>query len=996
MTNRRSVRRGVQPKNSASRRRRGWKVALLAMSALALIASSCVEDAPPPSRLKVTAPSMTLEYGDAIPVLEATYNKVPDVEATCTTDATQSSAPGTYDVTCEGAAYKDRVVEYHDGTITIVPAPVTVTASSGTMAVGDEPPAITATYDGLKLGQTEPAILATCSTDATSASSAGTYTTSCTGADDDNYTFTYVDGTMEVEAALVTVTASSGSHTYGDDAPAISPQYSGFQHGETAPATDAVCESASDSSSPVGTYASTCSGAADPNYTFVYVDGTVEVTPAALTITASSASMLTGDAAPVITPSYSGLVNGETEPATPPTCSTTADSTSPAGVYPSSCSGAVDDNYAITYVDGEVTVNQSITPVVVTASSATVTYGDAIPEITADYDGMVGTPATPAVCTTTATQGSGVGTYETTCADADDPAHTFSYVDGTITIVPAAATITASSDSMTYGGSVPAITASYSGLVNGDTAPATPPTCSTDATSSSDAGSYTSTCADAADDNYTFSYVDGTVTIDQAEVTVTASDASFDEGDEVPEITASYSGFLFGEAGPATAPTCSTNATSSSPAGTYSSSCAGAADPNYTFSYVDGVVTVNEIAVVWEPETTGYAGYSTETVATSVAAGSDGVNLPSGNISVASVNEFDTYVNLTVVSSAGAQAIFCKGKSTSSNNPRFTGCEGGSGTISEGDMVTTGAQHNFNVATLFSSAVENSSLTILQDVPAAFRALPAQTDTDANFAIITSLITPSANGEFSLIFGICDAGTATFDAEDAACHVGELVYGAGGTAIMGAKVQVSIASSNVYQRLHSFNKAPATVEQDEVFTVYAGSSSTAVPKYQPSSIGDATVNNAKDIAIVFPIPEGMEFVGVDTQGGDRLSSGNIDFTYCEQAGDPGCVGKTTGNFDWTTYPYLQVSTASGFVINGGAVMTMPTIALTLKAVGAPGTVAHATMTQFNLTTSIKAPIIGNQTAKFEGYPTDDSNPSATPPKAPPAILGSIEIVGAGM
>lgn len=940
---------------------------------------------------------MTLEYGDAIPALEATYNKVPDVEATCTTTATQSSPPGEYDVICDGASYKDRAVEYYDGTITVTPAPVTVTASSGTMLVGDEPPAITADYDGLKLGQTAPATLATCSTDATSASSVGTYTTTCADAEDDNYTFTYVDGSLEVEAALVTVTASSGSHTYGDDAPAISPQYSGFQHGETSPATDAVCESASDSSSPVGTYASTCSGAADPNYTFVYVDGTVDVTAAPLTITASSASMLTGEAAPAITPSYSGLVNGETEPATPPVCSTTADASSPAGVYPSSCAGAVDDNYAITYVDGEVTVNQAITPVVVTASSATVTYGDPIPAITADYDGMTGTPATPAVCTTTATQGSGVGTYDTTCTDASDPAHTFTYVDGTITITPAAATITASSESMTYGDAVPAITASYSGLVNGDTAPATAPTCSTDATSSSDAGSYVSTCADAADDNYTFSYVDGTVTIDQAEVTVTASDATFDEGDAVPEITASYSGFLFGEAGPATAPTCSTNATSSSPAGTYSSTCAGAADPNYTFNYVDGVVTVNEVAAVWEPEVTGYAGYSTQTVATSVSANSDGASLPTANISVASVDEFDTYVNVTVVSSAGAQALFCKGKSTSSNNPRLTSCEGGTGTISEGDMVTTGAQHNFNVNTLFSQAMENSSLTILQDVPAAFRGLPAQTDTDATYAIITSLITPSATGEFGLVFGICEDGTSTFDANDPACHVGELVYGAGGTAIMGAKVQVSIASSNVYQRLHSFNKAPATVEQDEVFTVYAGSSSTAVPKYQPSSIGDATVNNAKDIAIVFPIPEGMEFVSVDTQGGDRLSTGNIDFTYCEQASDPGCnVVKTTGNFDWTTFPVLVVSTKSGFVINGGAVMTMPTIALTLKAVGAPGTVAHATMTQFNLTTSIKAPIIGNQTAKFEGYPTDDSNPNATPPKAAPAILGSIEIVGAGM
>ena len=38
------------------------------------------------------------------------------------------------------------------------------------------------------------------------------------------------------------------------------------------------------------------------------------------------------------------------------------------------------------------------------------------------------------------------------------------------TVTPAPLTITASSPSMTYGGSVPAITAGYSGFVNGDTA----------------------------------------------------------------------------------------------------------------------------------------------------------------------------------------------------------------------------------------------------------------------------------------------------------------------------------------------------------------------------------------------------------------------------------------------------------------------------------------------------------------------------------------------
>ena len=58
---------------------------------------------------------------------------------------------------------------------------------------------------------------------------------------------------------------------------------------------------------------------------------------------------------------------------------------------------------------------------------------------------------------------------------------------------------------MTYGGSTPTITASYSGFVNGDTAASltTPPTCSTAATSASPVGSYPSSCSGAVDPNYT-------------------------------------------------------------------------------------------------------------------------------------------------------------------------------------------------------------------------------------------------------------------------------------------------------------------------------------------------------------------------------------------------------------------------------------------------------------------------------------------------------------
>ena len=87
---------------------------------------------------------------------------------------------------------------------------------------------------------------------------------------------------------------------------------------------------------PVGSYDSSCSGAVDPNYAFTYVDGSVTVGPASITVTASSGSMTYGGAVPTITANVAGLQNGETASVLGSglTCSTTATSIEPGGDLP--------------------------------------------------------------------------------------------------------------------------------------------------------------------------------------------------------------------------------------------------------------------------------------------------------------------------------------------------------------------------------------------------------------------------------------------------------------------------------------------------------------------------------------------------------------------------------------------------------------------------------------------------------------------------------------
>src|SRR5207248_10004834 len=108
-----------------------------------------------------------------------------------------------------------------------------------------------------------------------------------------------------------------------------------------------------------------------------------------------------------------------------------------------------------------------------------------------------------------------------------DPNYTISYVNGTLTINPAALTLKIGSASRRYGGTQPALTYTAAGLVNGDTTASLTrqPTLST-AAANSNAGNYAISIGSAVDPNYTISYVNGTLSINPAALTLTADNKS--------------------------------------------------------------------------------------------------------------------------------------------------------------------------------------------------------------------------------------------------------------------------------------------------------------------------------------------------------------------------------------------------------------------------------------------------------------------------------------
>ena len=323
----------------------------------------------------------------------------------------------------------------------------------------------------------------------------GSYPSTCTGATAANYTITPVNGSVSVTAAALTVTASNGTMTYGGTVPTITPSYSGFVNGQgSSVVTGTTCSTTATASSAVGSYPSTCTGATAANYTITPVNGSVSVTAAALTVTASSGTMTYGGTVPTHhtqlqrVREWARRVGGDGNDLLDH-----GDRQQCGGLVSQQLApGATAANYTITPVNGSVSVTAAA--LTVTASSGTMTYGGTVPTITPSYSGFVNGQGSSVVsgttCSTTATSGSAVGRIPALARGPRRPTTLLTPVNGTVSVTAAALTVTASSGTMTYGGTVPTITPSYSGFVNGQgSSVMTGTTCSTTATSGNAVGS---------------------------------------------------------------------------------------------------------------------------------------------------------------------------------------------------------------------------------------------------------------------------------------------------------------------------------------------------------------------------------------------------------------------------------------------------------------------------------------------------------------------------
>jgi hypothetical protein len=222
----------------------------------------------------------------------------------------------------------------------------------------------------------------------------------------------------------VTFTASVTAVSPGSGTPTGTVQFlvDGSNFGAPVPLTSGLATGGSLSTLTAGTHIITAAYSGDGTFSASTGSFTQTVTPAPLTITADDKSKLYGEALPPLTASYSGFVNGDT-PASltaQPTLTTTGTDSSPVGSYPITADGAVDPNYAISYVAGTLTVNPAGTAVSVTANKPTSVFGEPI-YFTASVQSLVpgaGTPTGTVAFKRVSPDGTTVVTFGTAPLDA--------------------------------------------------------------------------------------------------------------------------------------------------------------------------------------------------------------------------------------------------------------------------------------------------------------------------------------------------------------------------------------------------------------------------------------------------------------------------------------------------------------------------------------------------------------------------------------------------
>ncbi|MDG3004454.1 MBG domain-containing protein [Paludisphaera mucosa] len=421
------------------------------------------------------------------------------------------------------------------------------------------------------------------------------------------------------------MTADSTSKTYGDGMDFNGDEFatSSLVEGDSVDWVHLTSDGAAPTSpvagSPYDIVADDAFGSGLVNYDITYVDGKLTVKQAELMITAGSTTKIYGQTVNFTGTEFStdGLFQGDgvssVTLASDGAAATAQVGGSPYAIAASNAQGNGLGNYHISYTDGSLAVDQKL--LTITAESTSKAYGQAVIFAGTEFstDGLVNgdsaglvSLASDGAGATAQVDGSPYDIVASAATGARMANYDIMYVDGQLTIGQATLTITADDASKTYGTWVNFAENGFTstGLINGDTVDRVHMISDGQPEYAQVSGSpYHIEVVDLAGSglrNYIISYVDGLLTVNKADLTIKANDASKIYGQEAnfDESGFSTDGLVNGDDVFSVALNSAGAAATAKVVGSPYAIVASAADgfglDNYNISYAGGELTVSK------------------------------------------------------------------------------------------------------------------------------------------------------------------------------------------------------------------------------------------------------------------------------------------------------------------------------------------------------------------------------------------------------------------
>jgi RHS repeat-associated protein len=534
---------------------------------------------------------------------------------------------GFYSIATDNVGNRENAKSAAEATVTVLDMAPTTTSITATSITYGQHGQVTVTVGSANLTPVGTVVLTVDSTSYNSTLTAGSasfdvgilgggsHSLMASYAAQGNFAASSASGMLAVNRANPTVAITGGTFVYDGNTHPATATVTGVLNDTLTPVAVSYNPGGNGPPLDVGAYTATATFAGDHNYN-------PAGSSAGITITAAPTSLALS--APTVTYGQDGLVsvtvsNTSTAPVPTGNVTLSVDSGTPlsgtlsagffsfdvgilgAGGHSLAAAYATQGNFAATFAAATLTVNPA--SLTVTADSPSITYGSSVPALTYTYTGLVNHDNSAAFTGALATMASGTpnaGSYAITQGTlAAIGNYTIAaFNPGTLTVNKAGLTVTANSPAITYGSSLPALTYTYTGLVNHDSSASFTGALATTASGPPNAGSYTITQGTlAATGNYTIAiFSSGTLTVNQATLTVTVNSATKQFDTPNPMFTATITGLVNGDSSDVVsgAPSLTSTATTTSPVGSYPIAAAQGtlAAANYNFTFVNGTLAI--------------------------------------------------------------------------------------------------------------------------------------------------------------------------------------------------------------------------------------------------------------------------------------------------------------------------------------------------------------------------------------------------------------------